>query len=160
MKSSTLLIRVVVVVILITGGSHFFSHASSRTSITKTNHLLEIDTDTTSITLQDLKGKWKTTYNTKEFKGAILYEFKLENEKINGYSIEYQDENGYGEKSNNALTLTIHKINNFKGKGIYFITYQGEKHKVKCTIEMINLKKFKLSYDYYGYSDSEIWIKQ
>jgi SHS2 domain-containing protein len=106
---------------------------------------------------QTLAGQWKVTYNAQNLKGAVVYKIKKEGKKLTAYTYEMQDENGYGQKTSIEKALTI---NAFKGKnanGIYKLEYEGKTYDVPCKIILIDANTFKLSYDYYGYSDTETW---
>lgn len=112
-----------------------------------------------SDSFNDLVGKWKVSYNTEEFKGAIVYNLKKEGKVINAYTFEYQDENGFAEKAEQTKTLVIKKFDGTKGKGVYKIAYEGKNYDVDCKIKWLGKNKFQLSYDYYGYGDTETWEK-
>lgn len=102
-------------------------------------------------------GKWRVAYDSDEFKGAVVYDIKKQDGAFNGYTVQYEDENGYSQKAEGDKVLEIKKFDGYKGKGIYMIEYEGEKYDIECQIDMVDENTFKLSYDYYGYSDVETW---
>lgn len=104
-----------------------------------------------------ITGKWKVTYDSEAFKGAIIYNLKKEGKTFNAYTFQYEDENGYSQKAEGFNILTIKKFDGYQGTGIYKLEYEGEKYDVACQIDMVDENTFKLSYDYYGYSDVETW---
>lgn len=165
MRSSTLLFRSLAIIIFLAGGTHLFHFLSQNPgtsypveeSSVPTKSAPQENTQRTS--LVDLSGNWKVSYNTSELKGAIVYELKKEGKVINAYTKEYQDENGYGQQAENEIGLTITTYDGSVGKGMYTITYEGEKYNVEATIDIIDARTFKLRYDYYGYSDVETWKK-
>ena len=186
MKASTLLFRSLAVIIFIAGGAQLFSYLSpsananngvgvnlleSETIISESEEGNDRSKQSNSelienkfpvepgMTITDLLGTWKVTYNSDEFVGAIIYELKKENGVIKAFTREYQDENGYGEKAGNEVALIVKEFDGSKGKGQYNITYEGEKYSIDCDIKIINKITFELSYDYYGYGDTETWKK-
>ena len=162
MKNSTLIFRSIAVIIFIAGGAHLVSYASQTTNFNyqdSINKTYELDNNESS-DVNFIVGKWKVNYNSKEFKGAIVYNLLKEGKKFNAYIYKYLDENGYEQKAEKQKVLTISSFDGYKGKGIYKIEYEGKTYDVKCTIDMVDENTFKLSYDYYGYSDIETWKKQ
>lgn len=105
-----------------------------------------------------LEGKWKVTY--KSLNGSVVYHIKKEGKFYNAFTYEIKDENGYGEKVPAVKTLIIKSFDGKKGKGIYKIEFEGKKYDVPCKINLIDENSFQLSYDYYGYKDTEVWEKQ
>ncbi|MBW1294802.1 hypothetical protein [Aquimarina litoralis] len=185
MKYSTLVFRSLAVIIFITGIAHLTSYASQKdNSIYNHESLTDADQEqviseksdhkeqtlfegslpeknTNNISkIDDIVGKWKVTYNNEDFKGSIIYHLKKEGTVFNAYTYEYQDENGYAEKADGIKTLIIKKFNGVKGKGSYTVEYEGQQYQVDCQIDMIDKNTFKLSYDYYGYGDVEIWKRK
>ena len=173
MKNSTLIFRSLAVIIFIAGSAHLISYASQNTNynyqepirfdkIDKTNNEVEIQSTNKKINpeINYIVGKWKVTYNTDDFKGAIVYDIKKQGNIFNAYTYQYQDKNGNSLKAENSKTLTIKKFDGYKGKGIYEIEYEKQKYQVECEIDMVDENTFKLSYDYYGYSDVETWKRQ
>ncbi|MEM7086740.1 MAG: hypothetical protein AAF489_11190 [Bacteroidota bacterium] len=175
MKNSTLLFRSLFFVILIAGSAHLVTYASKtrangansienrvflETSLEKNETGSRSEEKPTSSEKDDLTGTWKVNYNMEDFNGAILYKMKKEGGNYNAYIIEYQDEDGYGQEAENTKALTITSFDGYKGQGEYRVTYEGKTYNTDCTIEMVNMNVFKLSYDFYGYSDVETWKKQ
>ncbi|MGB0891127.1 MAG: hypothetical protein ACPGUU_02160 [Flavobacteriaceae bacterium] len=105
-----------------------------------------------------LAGKWKVNY--KSLKGSVVYNMKKEGKLYNAFTYEIQDENGYGEKVPAVKTLIIKSFDGKKGKGIYKIEYEGKKYDVPCRIKLVDVNTFQLSYNYYGYKDTEVWKKE
>jgi hypothetical protein len=97
------------------------------------------------------------TYDSKEFKGAIVYDIRKEGKKFNAYTYEYQDLEGNGEKAEKVKTLIIESFDGYKGKGIYKVDYEGETYEIACNIDMKDENTLLLSYESYGYSDVETW---
>lgn len=172
MKNSTLVFRSLAVIIFISGIAHLVSYASQKSDL---NYSYEESTSSKQKLLKnnDLKekannksntdyilGKWKVNYNNKDFKGVVVHDIKKEGNVFNAYTYEYQDEEGYAEKAEGSKTLIIKDFDGYKGKGIYAIEYEQQQYQVDCQIDMIDKNTFKLSYNYYGYSGTEIWKKQ
>ena len=158
MKNSTLIFRSLMVIILLAGGAHLVTYAAQNnssivpntTNSSEENIVPNYETDY-------IVGKWIVKYNSKEFKGAIVYDIQKEGNTFNAYTYEYQDEKGYGEKAEKTKTLIIKSFDGYKGKGEYKIEYEGETYDVECNIDMVDENTFKLSYEYYGYGDVETW---
>ncbi len=179
MKSSTLLFRSLAIVILIAGSAHLVSYTSIHSENSKSKLKLKEGVDTNSEinstenssaaeiknqegfdnTTDYIIGKWKVNYHSKDFNGAVIYDLKKEQHIFNAYTYEYQDQNGNTEHAKSSKILSIEKFDGHKGEGIYNIEYEGKQYDVPCTIDMIDENTFKLSYDYYGYSDTETWKK-
>ena len=174
MKNSTLVFRSLAVIIFIAGIAHLVSYASQKNDLdygyeelTDSNQKLnssegENPEEKTRNNPQTdyIVGKWKVAYNDEDFKGAIVYDIKKEGILFNAYTYQYQDENGYAKKGEGTKTLTIKNFDGNKGKGIYSIEYEQQQYEVDCQIDVINENTFKLSYDYYGFSDTETWKRQ
>jgi len=154
MKNSTLLFRSVLVIILVAGSAHFVTYASqNKNSITNPT----IENTVPNAETDYIIGKWKVSYDTKEFKGSVVYDIKKEGNTFNAYTYEYQDENGYGEPAEKTKTVSIESFDGHTGKGVYKVQYEGETYDVACTIDMVDKNTFTLSYESYGYSDTETW---
>ncbi len=189
MKNSTLLFRSLGIVILLAGTAHLFTFAANKGDFNnKDNAVVMSENDLTSDSLANtalrestagkaikpkqqngtnykqatdyIIDKWKVTYSSEEYKGSIIYEIKKVGKIFEAYTYQYEDENGYSQKAEGAKTLTIESFDGYKGKGIYKIEYEGEKYDIACQIDMVDENTFKLSYDYYGYSDVETWKRQ
>ncbi|MEX0288058.1 MAG: hypothetical protein AB3N14_03025 [Flavobacteriaceae bacterium] len=154
MKNSTLLFRSLAVIIFIAGSAHLVTYASQNKKVSK------IIINKASSDSQAILGNWKVTYNDEEFKGSVLYEIVEEDSHFVAYTIAYQDENGYSKKAERTKSLIIESFDGYEAKGDYSISYEGEKYHIECDIEMVSEGTFRLSYDYYGESAVEIWIKQ
>ena len=186
MKSSTLIFRSAIVIVILAGFAHFFTYANQslntineepdfikieepsvarETDYQKGEHTSNSNTplnqDSESKTdVGFLVGKWKVKYSSKEFTGAIVYKIKKEGSVYNAYTHSYEDENGYSEKAEGIKSLTIKSFSENSAKGIYSIEYEGENYDVDCRITKDSDTSFTLSYDYYGYRDTETWKKQ
>ena len=177
MKSSTLLFRSLAIIIFIAGGAQlagYLTYDAYSANETETN-LLDLEqiettpkenksTQNTSeeellLSTTELQGKWGVTYNSEEFTGTMVYDLKKEGKVINAYLVEYRDEEGYAEAAKPEKTLVIKKFDGKKGRGIYNVSYEGETYEVDCKITIVDDNTFQLSYDYYGYGDTEIWKK-
>ncbi len=151
MKNSTLLIRSLLIIAILAGSAHVFSspsitgNKSSGVSAEQAPYLL---------------GKWEVNYSSKEFTGTVVYDIKQEQKELVAYTYQYKDTNGYTEKAEGAKVLTIHSFDGKEGKGTYTTEYEGKTLDIACKIEKVDAKTLKLSYDYYGYSESETWKKQ
>ncbi|CAL2104552.1 conserved protein of unknown function [Tenacibaculum sp. 190130A14a] len=105
-----------------------------------------------------LVGKWKVVY--KNLNGSVIYNIKKEGKTYNAFTYEVQDENGYGEKVPSVKTLIVKYFNGKKGKGIYKVEFEGKKYDIPCKINLKDNSTFLLSYDYYGYKDTEVWKRE
>ena len=174
MKNSTLVFRSLAIIIFVAGIAHLASYASQSeavhynynepTEVNSEQDLTEgedtVNTSDYNLETDYIIGNWKVNYNSKDFKGAVVCNIKKEGEVYNAYTHQYLDEKGYSEKAEGAKTLTIKSFDGYKGKGVYIFDYENEKHQVDCQIDMVDENTFKLSYDYYGYSDVETWKRQ
>lgn len=161
MKNSTLVFRSLAVIILLAGTAQLATYASQKTSYNSTvNTEGKTEVSTENPETDFIVGKWKVNYNSKDFKGAVVYNIKKEGKLFNAYRTVYQDENGYEEKTTPQKTLIIKSFDGYKGKGVYKIDYEGKTYDVACVIDMVDESTFKLSYDYYGYGDTETWKRQ
>lgn len=151
MKNSTLIFRSLAVIVFLTGIAHMASYASPKKEVMQPIEIID------SISLE---GKWKVNYATEDFKGAIIYSIKKEDQSLHAYTYQYQDESGATEKAEGTKTLTIQNFDGSQGNGIYTIEYEKKSYEVDCKITMTDSNTFELSYDYYGYSDVEIWKRQ
>ncbi|MEQ3500043.1 hypothetical protein ABMY20_09825 [Tenacibaculum sp. SSH1-16] len=105
-----------------------------------------------------LTGKWKVVY--KSLNGSVVYVIKREGKIYNAFTYEVQDENGYGEKVPLEKNLIIKYFNGKKGKGTYKVEFEGKKYDIPCKINLKDNNTFLLSYDYYGYNDTEVWKRE
>ncbi|MEM9546446.1 MAG: hypothetical protein AAGA77_10770 [Bacteroidota bacterium] len=186
MKSSTLIFRSTIVIFILAGFAHYFTYANQSASTIKneaeplksemppaanenvygheahtSNSDIPLDQDPESKPeVRFLIGTWKVKYTSEEFTGAVVYKIKKEGSVYNAYTYRYEDENGYSEKAEEIKSLTIKPFSGNSAKGMYRIAYEGEKYEVECQIKKISDTSFSLSYDYYGYSDTETWKKQ
>lgn len=149
MRKSTLLFRSLAVVLIIAGSAHLISSYASQDSSPMV----------TTQTKKDLIGKWKVKYDSPDFKGSVVHEIKKENDTYTAYAIKYSDASGKAQDFQRTKSLTIKSFDNKSGTGIYTLNYEGQKYEVDCTIEFTDENTLKLSYDYYGYSEVEIWKK-
>ncbi|EZH75714.1 hypothetical protein ATO12_02675 [Aquimarina atlantica] len=185
MKNSTLLFRSISVVILLAGSAHLASYASQSSNHTsgtdlekntisqfpeekkqaienedRNNETSNASTNYYNEETDYIIGNWRVTYNSKEFRGAIVYTIKKEGNVFNAYTYQYEDESGNSERAKSTKTLVIKSFDGYKGKGIYTIEYKKQIYDIECAIDMVDENTFKLSYDYYGYSDVETWKRQ
>ncbi|WP_271766205.1 hypothetical protein [Aquimarina algiphila] len=170
MKNSTLLFRSLATIIFISGIAHLVSYASHKDDITynESVNIIEeynLKEDKNSKANNNPKtdyivGKWKVNYNSEDFIGAVLYNIKKEGENFNAYVYQYQDKNDNSEKAEGSKALIIKNFDGYQGKGVYTIEYEQQQYQVDCQIDMIDENNFKLSYNYYGYSDVETWKRQ
>ncbi len=172
MKDSTLLFRSLATIVFIVGIAHLASYASQKDDINY-NYQESIDSNQKSVFPEDGKsksnnnpetdyiiGKWKVNYNIEDFNGSVFYNIKKEGKYFNAYTYQYQDKNGNTEKAEGLKTLIIKSFDGYQGKGVYTIEYEQQQYQVDCQIDMVDENTFKLSYDYYGYSDVESWKRQ
>ncbi|WP_299839507.1 hypothetical protein [uncultured Tenacibaculum sp.] len=160
MKNSTLIVRSVFVILLLAGTAQYFSYTNNQQNeaITTTTKVPIKSSDTNKIKkTKTLVGKWKVNYNSETFKGAIVYNIKKDGNTFNAYTYEYIDMEGYREKAKNKKILIITSVGSENGKGVYNIKYENNVYDVPCTIKIIDNNSFIISYDYFGYSDSETW---
>lgn len=166
MKNSTLFFRSITVLILVAGSAHLVSYASKNTkehtNVSKEKNIKETSNIPANYneTTDYIIGKWKVDYNSENFKGAIIYTIKKEVGSFNAYTYLYEDASGNTKKADKTKALVIQSFDGYKGSGIYKIEYEQQLYNVTCTIDMVNENTFKLSYDYYGYSDVETWKRQ
>lgn len=107
---------------------------------------------------KELLGKWKVIYNDESFKGEVVYEVKLEGERVKGYAISYKDESGKTTEME-ELVLQLKSYKKGKGKGTYSADYEGTRYDMNCTLKLVSPRELTVSYSYYGYSGTEQWIR-
>lgn len=187
MKNSTLIFRSFIVVFVIVGTAHFFSTKTEAVSDeVETKKMDEPDVykdtvkqkeesrlvdDKVTYMNEEVKsakkieanmetdyiiGNWKVELDTDEFKGAIVYDLKKEKDVFKAYTLKYIQA-GESELADKVMTLSIESFDGYKGVGVYHIEFEDEKYEVPCQIDMVDENTFKLSYDYYGCSDTETW---
>lgn len=158
MKKSTYFLILFVLIILV-GGFQLTSYASQTEKPT----IIKFDEPARSNYLDEsqqknfLEGNWKVKYNSEEMKGAISYVIKKEGDVFNAFTTEYFDEDGQSMKADGEKTLIVKSFNGKSGVGTYKFEYEGKQYDVLCKIHKIDDNSFKLSYEFYGYSGSEIW---
>lgn len=113
-----------------------------------------------SLKSEYLVGKWKVTYTDPEFTGAIIYDIKKEEQECIAYTHEYADSEGNSMPAEGTKILTILSFDGSKGRGIYYLEYEGEVYGTECTISKTGDDSFTLTYDYQGYSNTETWKRQ
>ncbi|MEM7512496.1 MAG: hypothetical protein AAF388_16295 [Bacteroidota bacterium] len=105
-----------------------------------------------------LIGTWKASYESEEFTGEVLYQFRQEGSAIKAYSVKLTDENG-DSMEDNTMAISINSFENQSGKGTYYMEYEGEKYEIACELRLQKSGKLVISYDYYGYTSTETWQK-
>jgi len=178
MKNSTLIIRSLLVVSLIAGGAHLvrivnnkqvkMSEVEEKFQKTELNvshesqeeNIVETQENQYNETTDYIQGKWAVTYDTEEFRGVVVYSIKKENSLFNAYVVAYRDLQGNQENADGSKSLIINKFDGYKGYGVYNIDYEGEVYEVECRIDMLDENTFQLSYEYYGYVDTETWKRE
>jgi hypothetical protein len=69
-----------------------------------------------------------------------------------------KDNRGNGE-AYYTLVMSDISFQNGKGTALYVMEYEGEKYEVEASLRLINSRLLKVSYGYYGYSETETWNK-
>ncbi|PCE64789.1 hypothetical protein [Sediminicola luteus] len=185
MKNSTLFFRTLALVVFIAGGAHLFSYLSydgemvangaaesqlEKEIITdekeenmlvndKTPEKDALPAKAVEVDKETLTGQWKVEYDTEDYKGSIVYRIKNESGKHKAYTHEYRDPAGNAQKAEGDLVLVIDRFEGETGKGTYTIEYEGKSYEIEAKLKRVNAKTFTLSYDYYGYGDTETWKK-
>ncbi|WP_420604125.1 hypothetical protein [Flagellimonas sp.] len=162
MQNLKLLITSLGVIAVLAGIPHLLANQSKSTqnkvAVKTPPETLEPSKETHNDSNDFLLGKWKVQYDSEEFRGAVINEIKESNEKMIGVTIAYLDEYGNSQKANDTiLEITLEKSKTYTG--IYRLDYEGERYKIPCEIRSISGTQLQLSYDYYGYADTEIWNK-
>lgn len=139
----------VLVLILLAGIPHLMASKAGN-----------IPSDTLEETLKrtgnhPLEGTWKVTWKDL---GAAIYSLKVEDGTLIGYSVQLMDTQGQSVPDNTKVFF-LKSFENNNGKGIYTMEYEGETYEVLCNLELKGDKLY-VSYDYYGYKDTEIWERQ
>ena len=104
-----------------------------------------------------LLGKWDIEYVGEKEKA--VYEFRMENGKVKGYSILIIDEKGT-EYKDNSLVLENIEFDGDEGEADYSMDYEGEKYEMECEIDMASDKHIVVKYSYWGYKGKEVWRKK
>ena len=102
-----------------------------------------------------LLGTWKVDFQEE---GSVIYELKIENEDLIGYSIALFDVNG-ASIPDQTKVFKLKSFKNNLGKGLYFMEYEGENYEVPCQLKLEDGILY-VSYDYYGYKNTERWELQ
>jgi hypothetical protein len=105
-----------------------------------------------------LPGKWTASYEVEGEEINIQYEFKYKNGKLSCYTLHMKDNRGNGE-AYYTLVMSDISFQNGKGTALYVMEYEGEKYEVEASLRLINSRLLKVSYGYYGYSETETWNK-
>ena len=129
--------------------------AEEATLTEETSDAIEIQPTSTN---SPLIGTWKASYESEEFTGEVLYQFRQEGSTIKAYSVKLTDENG-DSMEDNTMAISVSSFENQNGKGTYYMEYEGEKYEIACELKLSSSGKLIISYDYYGYTDTETWQK-
>ncbi len=173
MKHTKLALISLLIITVLAGVPHVFAHYlqpndETQTVLTEENEVSEEtnlteeksdvkETQPASI-YSPLIGTWKASYESEEFTGQILYQFRQEGSAVKAYSVELTDENG-DSMEDNTMAISISSFENQSGKGTYYMEYEGEKYEVACELRLQKSGKLVISYDYYGYTSTETWQK-
>ena len=102
-----------------------------------------------------LKGQWKVNWKGE---GAAIYKLSYEDESLVGYSIKLMDVKGQSVPDDTKV-FVLKSFEDNKGEGMYTMTYEEETYEVPCKLKLKDNKLY-VSYDYYGYRDTEVWERQ
>ncbi|MEM8897631.1 MAG: hypothetical protein AAGC85_05980 [Bacteroidota bacterium] len=173
MKHTKLALISILIITVLAGVPHLFANylqpneethtvVSEENEVSEETNLTEEKSDVKETQpasiYSPLIGTWKASYESAEFTGQILYQFRQEGGKVKAYSVKLTDENG-DSMEDNTLAIAISSFENPKGKGIYYIEYEGEKYEIECGLRLSKSGELIISYDYYGYTDTETWQK-
>lgn len=187
MTNTTLIIRSSTVLLILTGVAHYFSTRDISVNTKAVISNIEIPADTLNKKVNELNNeetltvsteskqtklnnvesnvnketdyiidKWKADYETEGYNGSVVYVIKKEKNKFNAYTYQYI-QLGESQVSEEVLTLEFESFDGYKGVGSYHINFENEWYDIPCQMDMVDENTFKLSYDYYGYSDIETW---
>ncbi|MEM7187330.1 MAG: hypothetical protein AAF466_11790 [Bacteroidota bacterium] len=161
MKYTWLALKSALVIVVLAGAAHYFSSvAIEQPETTTTEMVVPVSSETVEAETDFLEGLWKVRYRSTEFNGNVVFSIKKENDRYNAYMHQYEDEHGYSEEADGEKALEITQFDGAKGSGIYPFEYENEVYEIECDIKKVDENTFELSYDYYGYSDTETWKRQ
>lgn len=103
-----------------------------------------------------LMGKWEAQYEVEGQKVSSGFEFKKDQGKLICQTLYLKDADGNGEPYS-AVVMTHVDFKNGKGTARYTMKYEGETYEVDADLELTNAHTLKISYSYYGYSETETW---
>ncbi len=166
MKSLKLISLSAIIILILGGIPHLIAYGDLTDNVINTEGDI-IEEVSSSDTVEVLKveqsspyapllGKWKVSWDSEEIKGSAIYQIKEVGETIKGFSVKLFDEHEQS-MNDNTHVFTLKSFKDKKGKGIYKLDYEGEGYEIPCKIELITPNQLKVSYDYYGYADTEIW---
>ncbi|PCE66037.1 hypothetical protein [Sediminicola luteus] len=104
---------------------------------------------------EKLHGHWKTTYDYQGDKVEVTYQIKTEAKKTQARTVKMSMQ-GQSEKDDTLVMSNI-TMSNGKGSTKYHIEYEGEKYDVDAKLKLVDKNTLEVSYDFYGYSDTETW---
>ena len=168
MNNLKLLLISLGIIILLAGVPHLVSYNSDEPVTTSSSELLNTENINRNrlpnpdnpgvIENSPLVSTWIAVYDYQATKGSMTVQIKLENGKMLGYAIEYQDEYGNAESAKD-LVLEFKRKQSSGWEAVYSTEFENESYQIPCIIKLISDSKLELSYDYYGFADTEIWTK-
>ncbi|WP_299363476.1 hypothetical protein [Winogradskyella sp.] len=103
-----------------------------------------------------LLGKWEATYTEKNESYQVIYEFKIENDRLKCYTYSIEKDKGEDEKYSSVIMKKV-IFKGTKGTGVYIFEHEGKNYEVQANLKLENHNTLKISYTAWGYSDSETW---
>jgi len=142
------------IIVVLAGIPHFLETNTINVSNYKEKEVVKEET-TIKVSKHPLEGKWKVNYKEE---GSVMYQLKMEHNKLVGCSIKLMDVKGQFTSDHTKIFTLTSFINN-KGNGIYSVAYENKIYDIPCELDLKSSELY-VSYDYYGYKDTEIWKRQ
>lgn len=105
-----------------------------------------------------LPGLWVGEYDSEEYRGTIIYDFRIEYGLMHAYAIEYIDQVGQSTQDN-TISLSIEELSANQAKAIYYFPYEDYYLEMECNLKLIAPNKLELSYYGDEFSFVEVWTK-
>ena len=166
MKTTSLILISIFIVGILAGVPHIFAHygefnatvpSLEATPISVSEPDTLVSPEVSEAVQSPLSGTWKASYQSEDFTGEVLYQFRSEANTIRAYSTKISDQTG--SMDDNSLVLIVQSFTGEKGDGRYVFEYEGKQEEVSCKLKLLDNGHLQISYDYYGYGDTETWYK-
>jgi hypothetical protein len=105
-----------------------------------------------------LLGKWEAVYEGDGEKATVTYEFSKKNEKLVCHTVYIKDNSGEGGEYNTLAMKSI-RFDEGEGKAKYIYKEEDETYEMKAYLELKETGVLKVSYSYWGISETETWKK-
>lgn len=105
---------------------------------------------------QELEGYWQTEYEIGTNTSCVVYHIhsdgKLMQAKV--FSVDQEKQLGI-----DILVVDNIKFTDEQGSADYVLNYNGEVYRLEATLTLVNERLLTLGYSYYGFQQSERWLR-